>query len=114
MNEGRLGAKTKSSRAVSLLTALAVLSALWILLTTINMARLSWAPVPLIDDWDRWITYLTDSRLDWFWRVHVDHRLVLPKVFFELDHFLFQGRGWFLLVCSFCIQGLTAILLWRF
>ena len=108
MNEKRF------SPAVFLLTALAILCAAWILLTTANMARLAWVPVPLIDDWDRWITYLTDSRLEWFWHEHVDHRLVLPKVLFEVDHFLFAGRGWFLLVCSFCLQGITGFMLWRF
>jgi hypothetical protein len=109
-----LPAKTRPSILESCLTALAALLALWILVTTVNVARSGWTSVPIEDDWDRWITYLqAPHSLAWFFKQHLDHRLVVPKVLFEIDHFLFHARGWFTLLCVFCLQALTGILLWR-
>jgi hypothetical protein len=103
--------KLRSSTLASILTALAVALALWILVTTANIARTGWVPVPVGDDWDRWITYVSDPLPFWYFREHVDHRLVAPKMLFEVDHFVFHARGWFTLLCSFCLQALTGIML---
>src|SRR5258708_1445084 len=78
-----------------LFTALAAALAVWIVATTVAIARTGWSAVPLIDDWDRWVTYVYDHRSwYWFFRQHADHRLVGPKVLFEIDRVFFQGRGW--------------------
>ena len=87
--------------------------ALWIFLTTVNISRLGWVAIPTADDWDRWISYVRDHySLWWFFQEHVDHRLAAPKVLFAIDHLVFHARGWFLLVCAFCFQALTGVLLW--
>ena len=86
----------------------------WILLTSANLARVGWTALPVADDWDRWTNF---SRYHYttfyFFQQHVDHRLVVPKLLFAVDHVLFHGRGWFLLICTFCIQALTAFMLLR-
>ena len=70
--------------------------------------------MPILDDWYRWSTYSVDHMsLYWLFRQHADHRLALPKVLFEIDRLFFLGRGWFLLICSFCVQALTGTMLWH-
>ena len=97
-----------------LLMLLAVALALWILATTLNIARVGWVAIPTVDDWDRWIDYLQDHyTLKFFFEQHYDHRLAVPKLLFAIDHLLFHARGWFLPLCSFSFQTLTGILLWR-
>ena len=106
--------RVRAFRPATLLTVLAVALALWILLSTINIVRFGWVAIPVGDDWDRWITYVTDHYSpSWFFREHVDHRLVVAKVLFAVDHLVFHARGWFLLVCAFGLQALTGFLLWR-
>ena len=91
----------------------AVAIAVWIFVGAINIAREGWVALPAADDWDRWITLLSDHYSPaWFWRIHVDHRLVVPKILFALDHLLFRGRGWFLLICALAFQGLTGLFVW--
>jgi hypothetical protein len=100
--------------AERLLIALAVVLSLWVLLTTINIAREGWAAIPRQDDWDRWYSYFHDHyRLWFFFQQHVDHRLAAPRVLFLIDHLVFAARGWFLIICSFCIQALMVFLLLR-
>jgi len=96
------------------LMALAVSLAAWILVTTLQAVRIGWNPLPFSDDWDRWITYVQDHySIGWFNREHVDHRLVAPKLLFAVDHLLFEGRGWFILVLSFCFQAATGMVIWK-
>jgi hypothetical protein len=97
-----------------LFTALAIGLSLWTLATTVNFTRSAWTPIPTLDDWDRWLTYAADH-LSWHWLFvqHADHRLILPKVLFETDHVLFHGRSWFLILCTFGLQCLTGVMLWR-
>lgn len=97
----------------TLLATLAVALALWIVGSTINIARDGWVPIPTVDDWDRWMAYLQDHyTLKWLFEQHYDHRLVAPKLLFVIDHLLFHARGWFLLLCSFSFQALTGLMLW--
>src|SRR5579864_5923036 len=114
MNAGRIRAGRSRSYAIEkLLAALAVVVAIWILLSSIQIARTGWIALPITDDWDRWITYVHDHYTPgWFWQQHVDHRLAVPRVLFAVDHLFFRARGWFLLVCAFCFQALTGIMLW--
>ena len=98
----------------TLLVILGAALALWILGTTVEIARSGYAAIPTVDDWDRWITYLKDHYSPWwFFQQHFDHRLAAPKLLFAIDHLVFHARGWFPLVCSFCFQALTGIMLWR-
>ena len=105
---------TNASGLAKLFAVIAVAIALWILLSTIAISRSGWFAVPVFDDWDRWITAVASHySLPWFFIEHVDHRLAAPKILFMVDHLAFHGRGWFLLLCSFCLQALTGIMLWR-
>ena len=94
-------------------TLLSVALAAWVLFTTIGVARAGWTAIPIRDDWDRWTTYIQDHySLAWFFREHIDHRLVVPKILLAVDHLAFHGRGWFVLIFSFCFQAVTGTILW--
>jgi hypothetical protein len=104
---------TPASRPARILAVLAILLTVWVLLSTFKVIRAGWVAIPVADDWDRWMTYVSDHySLGWFFREHVDHRLVVAKVFFAIDHLAFAGRGWFLLFCCSAIQLTTGFLLW--
>ena len=83
------------------------------LVSTLLVVRAGWVAIPVLDDWDRWITIAGHYSPSWFFLEHVDHRLVVPKILFAIDHLAFHGRGWFLLLCALCIQALTGLILWR-
>src|SRR5580700_9324334 len=105
---------TNVSGLAILFALLAVAIALWILLSTIVISHTGWVTVPVLDDWDRWITSIaTHYSPSWFFIEHVDHRLAAPKILFMVDHLVFNGQGWFVLLCSYCLQLLTGIMLWR-
>ncbi len=88
--------------------------ALWIVITTLVVIRSGYVPLPNWDEWDLWRNYLTEHySLRWFFEQHNEHRLVVPSLLFALDHLLFHAREWFLLACTFCLQGLSAVMLWR-
>jgi hypothetical protein len=96
------------------MAALAVELALWIVLTTAYLSYLAWVPVPVGDDWDRWITYRdAPDMLTWYFQQHADHRIPTAKLLLEFDHFAFHARGWFPILGNFCFQALTGIMLWR-
>ena len=105
---------TRSSIFEALCAIAAAALSVWVLLTSIAISRAGWVTIPTADDWDRWITYVRDHyTLWWFFQQHVDHRLAAPKVLFAVDHLAFHARGWFLLVCAFCFQAVTGVLLWK-
>src|SRR5579872_3418911 len=92
----------------------AAATAAWIVVTTLIVIRAGYSPLPFWDEWDRWRTYLTYHYTPaWFFLQHNEHRLTVPDVLFAADHLLFDARGWFLLACTFCLQGVAAAMLWR-
>ena len=114
MNPDPAEARAQASPLERLLTVLAAVLALWVLVTTANIVRVAWVPVPIGDDWDRWLTYVGAPHiLGWLFQQHIDHRLVFPKLLFEIDHFVFHAQARFTLLCTFLLQALTAVLLWR-
>jgi hypothetical protein len=97
-----------------ILTMLAIAIAVWIIGTTVNIVRCGWVAIPVVDDWDRWVSYITrNSTAQWLFEQYADHRLAAPRLLFIADELAFHSRGWFLLVCSFIFQMLTAAMLWR-
>ena len=106
--------KSSSSRLQSVLAATAAVLALWIVGTTIAVIRAGHNALPFWDEWARWITWLRDHySLHWFFAQHNEHRLAVPKLLFMIDHLLFRARNWFLLACSFSLQGVGGVMLWR-
>jgi hypothetical protein len=101
-------------RTLRLLNLLAWALALWTLLTTIAATVAAYSALPYEDEWDTWLSYLRRGYgLGWFFALHNDHRIAAPRVLFAIDHLAFDGRRWFLLVSSFVLQALLALLLWR-
>lgn len=87
---------------------------LWIVATTLAVIRSGYVPLPAWDEWDLWSSYLTQHySLRGFLQQHNEHRLLVPGLLFALDHLAFHAREWFLLLCSFCLQSLSAFIVWR-
>ena len=92
----------------------AVTIAIWIVSTTVLVIRAGYSPLPFWDEWDRWRRYLSHHYGPaGFFLQHNEHRLAVPGVLFAIDHLLFAGRDLFLLACTFCLQGLLGVMLWR-
>lgn len=107
-------AALRPPRALRLLNLVAWMLALWTLLTTIAATVMAYSALPYEDEWDTWLGYLRHGySLGWFFALHNDHRIAAPRVLFAIDHVAFGGQRWFLLVSSFVLQGLLALLLWR-
>lgn len=108
-------ARAQSARLVtSILTTGAVAFAVWVVASTIYIVCAGFIKLPLADDWDRWRSLVDlGYSLNWFYAIHVDHRLFVPRLLFAFDQIAFHGNGWFILVCTFCIQAITGVLLWR-
>ncbi|MFZ0933865.1 MAG: hypothetical protein WB579_06250 [Bryobacteraceae bacterium] len=101
-------------RTLRPLNLLAWVLAVWTLLTTIAATVAGYSALPYEDEWDTWLSYLRQGySLPWFFALHNDHRIAAPRVLFAIDHLAFDGRRWFLLVSSFALQALLALLLWR-
>ena len=107
----------RSARGMRLDLALSLIAAgvaLWIVATTLVVIRAGYVPLPAWDEWDLWSRYLVEHySLRWFFEQHNEHRLVVPSLLFAIDRQLFHAREWFLLVCSFALQAVSAVMLWR-
>lgn len=72
----------------------------------------NYSPVPFWDMWDGYLNFYVKASqgdlLIW-WAQHNDHRILIAKLFYFLDIFLFRGQSWFLIIlnyillCSICI-----------
>lgn len=98
-----------------LLLLLGVAMAVSVVLTTVQIIRLTYTPLPLFDAWDHWRLYLIFKQKysDFLFFQHNEHRIAVPRLFFWVDHFLFHGRSAFLLVSNFVTQGIDFVLLWN-
>jgi hypothetical protein len=98
-----------------LFAGLAIFLALSVLITTIQVIKISYFPLPLFDSWDHWRLYLlfNKSYANFLFVQHNEHRIAIARIFFWIDHFIFHGRSAFLVLCNFLIQGVTLLLLWR-
>lgn len=89
---------------------------LWVVGSTLYWTFRNYTPVPTWDMWDGYVYFAVRAAKGdlsaWFYN-HNEHRLVLPRLFFYADFWLFNGKGIFLLVSTFVIQFLNAGLLYR-
>jgi hypothetical protein len=74
------------------------------------MARLVWSyhsPLLWVDQWI-FIRELIGNHghysVSLLWRQHNDHRILIPKLFYLADLYIFHGTNTFLLVVIFCVQ----------
>ncbi len=78
----------------------------------------TYSPLPHWDEWALFDHLATGPvSLAWLWAQHNEHRILVPKLFFLIDAYLFHGTQAFLLTSVFLVQLLqTALLsfsLWR-
>ena len=87
---------------------------LYILITTLIVIRNCYFPIPTSDQWDEWRLFFASRHYSSFlFAQHNEHRIVLARLFFYIDQFVFHARNTFLLVCIFLIQAITGLCLWR-
>ena len=106
-------------RALLLLTiafaVITLLTAFWVVGSTINGIIRSYFTIPLWDQWavfHRWeIAQKTGNFLNYFFRQHNEHRIIIPRVFFVIDLLAFGGREVFAMAGILFIQTLHASLL---
>lgn len=64
--------------------------------------------LPYWDMWESYLNFYSNFSLNNFstiWKQHNEHRIVIAKFFFIIDHFLFNGRIWFLIFLNFISIG---------
>jgi len=65
--------------------------------------------------WDEWALFdhlaTGPVSLNWLWAQHNEHRILVPKIFFLVDVYLFRGTQAFLLTSIFFVQLLQVALL---
>jgi hypothetical protein len=93
---------------------ISVALAIWTVVTTLLIMRLSHSALPLSDAWDYWRWYPRFQKNFWeLFAQHNEHRIVLPRILFLIDQFIFGATDTFLLVAIFLTQCGHAVLLWR-
>ena len=75
----------------------------------------TYSPVPFWDMWNGYLDFYVKASagdLSAWWAQHNEHRIVLTRGFFWLDHVLFAGQGWFLIVINYLLLSFVCILFW--
>ena len=84
----------------------------FILLAIIGGFR-SFSPVPFWDMWHGYLSFYVEASsgdLSVWWSQHNEHRIFLARLLFWVDHALFHGHGWFLIVSNYALLGLVSLL----
>ena len=80
------------------------------------MVVTSYSSLPFWDGWEEFRFAASGGDLlspAWLWRLHNEHRMIIPKLFLAADVRLFQARQVFLLASIFAIQLMhLALLCW--
>ncbi len=90
------------------------LVAAYILITSLIIVHNAYSPLPLEDSWSVWQLYKQYGSYSvfLFWQ-HNEHRIVVTRLIYVIDHFVFHGRSLFPLVCSLLFQAATGVWLYR-
>jgi hypothetical protein len=75
-----------------------------------------YSPVPFWDMWDGYLNfYVKITSGDWsaWWAQHNEHRIVLARILFFIDIFIFEGRGWFLIIFNYFLLSIVCLLFWN-
>lgn len=72
----------------------------------------TYSPLPHWDEWALFDRLATgNATLSWLWAQHNEHRILVPKLFFLVDVYVFRGTQAFLLTSIFAVQLLQTALL---
>lgn len=75
-------------------------------ITTVIGAVLWYNPIPHLDSWDiiiNFIIQMQEGHYDHWWKLHYEHRYILPHAVFWIDHLLFNSNNVFLMVITFLL-----------
>jgi hypothetical protein len=100
-----------TQKATRLPRLLLLLATLLMLLLCIAGGVRTFSPVPQGDMWDTYITViqqLRDNGISALFKLHNEHRLVLPRLFFLIDLELFGGTLKFLIVLNYLLAAIAA------
>ena len=83
---------------------------LFVIAVTLGMVVEGWSPAPF---WDQWDNLVSGRPVTWAWLVlqHNEHRLLLPRLIFWLDHWLAAETNKVDFAASVLIQAALVVLL---
>jgi hypothetical protein len=88
--------------------------AAWSILTMLLLDIKAYTALPVLDYWDFWRSFLANGyHPKMLFALHNEHRILLPRISFMVDHLLFHATGISILVTTFVIQVGQGVLLWR-
>jgi hypothetical protein len=97
-----------------ILACVACLVTACILITSLIIVHNAYSPLPLMDSWSLWQLYKQNgSYLAFLFQQHNEHRIVVTRLVYIIDRFVFHGRSLFPLVCSLLLQVATGVWLYR-
>ncbi|MFM0427798.1 hypothetical protein PQQ75_02190 [Paraburkholderia aspalathi] len=73
------------------------------------------SPIPYWDQWNGYIGFyhaIQDGDYKFFWSQHMDHRIVLPRILFFLDIYLFGGWNAFCIVAIYAMLAGLGVVIW--
>jgi|SRR5271157_1214470 len=96
------------------LACAACLVTAYILITSLVIVHNAYTPLPLEDSWSVWQLYKQYGNylIFLFWQ-HNEHRIVMIRLIYIIDRFVFHGRNLFPLVCAPLVQAATGVWLYR-
>ena len=98
----------------SALACVACLVTAYILITTLIIVHNAYSPLPLEDSWSFWQLYKQyGNYLTFLFLQHNEHRIVMIRLIYIIDRFVFHGRSLFPPVCALLIQTATGVWLYR-
>ncbi|WP_031362317.1 hypothetical protein [Caballeronia sordidicola] len=98
---------------LSIVTAWLLIVGIAVFCTTIHGIVNHYSPIPFSDQWDGYLGFVHQLRLGHrsaWWEQHNEHRLVLARILFWIDAYIFGGRNIFLLIAGMSIQFFTLLL----
>ncbi|EEA00969.1 hypothetical protein BH160DRAFT_3745 [Burkholderia sp. H160] len=89
--------------------------AIIIVVTSIYGGIHYFSPIPFWDQWNGYIGFyhaIEDGDYKFFWSQHMDHRIVIPRILFFIDIYLFGGRNAFSIVAIYSMVAFLGIAIW--
>jgi hypothetical protein len=91
------------------------LLAIVVVATTIYGGIHYFSPIPFWDQWNGYIGFfhaIRDGDYWFFWSQHMDHRIVIPRILFFLDIYVFGGWNAFNIVAIYFMLACLGIVIW--
>ncbi len=105
--------KTKSFPA--LMMVLSMVAAAFVIFTTLRGVATAFTAIPLEDEWDGFLgtvqQFYQGDQWNALWQVHVNHRLVIPRLIFLADVKWFGGWKIFTVVMSMLFAAVTSAII---